>query len=468
MRRRVLGLLAGSVLTSAVALAGGGAGAVGVATSASGGGGLAPLARLVSHVSYPTPPTTADCEQQIGVACYSPQQFQTAYDMAPLYKKGLDGTGQTIVIVDSFGYPRIKGELKTFDSSFGLQAPPSFRIIQPAGKVPPYNTTKNPMMEGWALETSLDVEYSHAMAPGANILLVETPNAETLGVHGFPPIVAAEKYVIQHHLGNVITQSFAAPEATFASPKDILKLRGANIAAQKAGVSMLAAAGDAGASAPKTLDSQGFAATYFTRPVTSWPATDPLVTAVGGTQLHLDADGNHTQPDTVWNDTNLFDSPSAGGGGHSTVFARPSYQNGVAATVGSTRGVPDISMSAAVDGSALVYLDGKTGFGTAGFYLVGGTSEASPEFSGVVAIADQLAGHGLGLLNPALYSMLAHHEPGIVDVTAGTNTVTFPQGSTTHTVRGWDAVKGYDLSSGVGTIDGAKFVPELVAAASSS
>jgi hypothetical protein len=81
-----------------------------------------------------------------------------------------------------------------------------------------------------------------------------------------------------------------------------------------------------------------------------------------------------------------------------------------------------------------------------------------------VAIADQVAGHGLGLLNPALYQMYADHDPGIVDVTAGTSTITFSQGGREHTVRGWDAVKGYDLATGVGTVDGALFVPELVAA----
>jgi hypothetical protein len=75
-----------------------------------------------------------------------------------------------------------------------------------------------------------------------------------------------------------------------------------------------------------------------------------------------------------------------------------------------------------------------------------------------------VAGHGLGLINPALYAMEAAGDPGIVDVTAGTNTVTFPQGGSTHTVRGFAAVDGYDLSSGVGTINAALFIPELVQA----
>jgi subtilase family serine protease len=423
-----------------------------------------PLLRMMSHKAFVTPPTTADCEQQIGIACYSPAQFQRAYNLHPLYKKGLTGKGQTIVIVDSFGYANIRHELRVFDRAFHLPAPPSFRIIHPAGPIPPFNPTKRPPMVGWAQETSLDVEYSHAIAPGANILLVETPVAETLGVEGFPQIVKAENFVVNHHLGNVISQSFGAPEAGFPSAHSILALRSAYKNAARHGVSVLAGSGDAGASGAKTLDPSGFALTFFLHRAPSWPPTDPLVTAIGGTQLHLDANGNRTAPDNVWNDTALFNSPAASGGGLSTVFPRPFYQGSVAGTVHNRRGIPDISMSAAVDGAALVFLDKGAAQGPAGFYLIGGTSESSPEFAGIVAIADQWAGHGLGLLNPALYRMEAAGKPGIVDVTAGNNTVTFPQGGSTHTVQGFNAGPGYDLASGVGTINAAKFVPELVQA----
>jgi subtilase family serine protease len=201
----------------------------------------------------------------------------------------------------------------------------------------------------------------------------------------------------------------------------------------------------------------------------SWPSSDPLVTSVGGTQLHLTATGARTQPDTVWNDTNLLGSPAASGGGVSEIFSRPSYQNGVANQVGASRGTPDISMSAAVDGGALVYLGANEAPGaggtTAGYYNIGGTSEASPELSGIVALATQKAGHDLGLINPALYKLEAEGAPGIVDVTAGTNTVTFSQGGAVHTVLGHDAVAGYDLASGLGTVDAATFVPELAATA---
>ena len=468
MQRRIAGLFAGTALTAASALGLAGATAVTAAPAAQSLPMPVPLARMLTHASFATPPTTAQCEQSLHIACYSPAQFQQAYDLAPLYQQGDNGAGETIVIVDSFGFQNIQSELATFDKGFGLAAPPSFKIIRPAGKVPAFDPTKRPQMVGWAQETSLDVEYSHAIAPGANILLVETPVSETLGTHGFPQIVKAENFVINHHLGTVISQSFAAPEAGFPSAASIMRLRSAYINASKNGVTVLAGTGDAGATGAKTLTAQGFAATFFLHRVSDWPATDPLVTAMGGTQLHLDATGNRFEPDTVWNDTPLFGSPAASSGGTSTVFPRPSYQNGVAGAVGNWRGNPDISMSAAVDGAALVFLDAEAAQGPAGFYLIGGTSEATPEFAGIVAIADQVAGHGLGLINPAIYQMEAAHAAGIVDVTGGTNTVTFPQGGSEHTVRGWDAVNGYDLSSGVGTIDAAQFVPELVAAVAGS
>jgi subtilase family serine protease len=144
------------------------------------------------------------------------------------------------------------------------------------------------------------------------------------------------------------------------------------------------------------------------------------------------------------------------------VFPRPSFQDGVRNVTGNHRGTPDISLSAAVDGAVVLYFsfDPKR----VGYHLVGGTSEASPEFAGVVAMADQLAGHDLGDINSRIYA-LAHlrNLAGVVDVTQGNNTFgpfTNSDG-TTHTVVGFDAGPGYDLASGNGTVDAARFVPAL-------
>jgi subtilase family serine protease len=452
MRRHDISQGAGALLLAGALLTAGGSVAGGAAASLPQ---PVPQYRLASRNAFTKPPTTSYCERRQGIACYSPSQFQTAYNLEPLYQKGLTGKGETIVIVDPYGYPYIGRELAVFDKAFKLPAPPSLQIIAPAGPIPPYRRS---VMEGDAIETSLDVEYAHTMAPGANILLVETPAAEGLGTSGFPAIVKAENYVVSHHLGTVISMSLGTAEQTFPNAQSILNLRSAFKAAAAAHISVLAAAGDQGPSNFQTNT------TFFLRRTASWPATDPLVTAVGGTQLYLNDQGQRSQPDTSWNTTNLVGFPSAGGSGVSSVFARPAYQNGVARQVGLSRGIPDISMSASVDGAAIVYLAANVGFNGAGYYLIGGTSLATPLFAGVVAIADQVAGHGLGQLNPALYKMYAEHEPGIVDVTAGTSTVTFRQGGRVHTVRGWDAVKGYDLATGVGTVNAALFVPELVAA----
>jgi subtilase family serine protease len=419
------------------------------------------VARPLAHtipVPFAQPPTTRQCQRSTGLACYSPGQIEAAYDMGPLYAKGLTGTGQTIVLVDSFGSPTITSDLATFDAAFNLPAPPSFQIIQPVGAVPPFDPS-NASMVGWAEETSLDVEYSHAMAPGANILLVETPVAETEGAQGFPQIIAAENYVINHNLGSVISQSFAATEQTFHSAQTLLSLRSAYENAVQNDVTVLGSTGDTGSAGY----SNKAGTLLYTSPVVSWPASDPLVTAIGGTQLHLDAKGQRTSPDNVWNDTNQLGSPAAGSGGTSVVFGRPTYQNSVKGVVGSQRGVPDVSMSAAVNGGVLVYL-GFGGIPGPGFYIIGGTSEASPEFSGVVAVADQAAGHRLGFLNPTLYALAAAGAPGLSDITIGNNAVTFMQKGKTYTVPGYLAAPGYDLASGLGTVDGAKLVPELAAA----
>jgi subtilase family serine protease len=413
------------------------------------------------------PYTTADCEKAYKIACYEPAQIRQAYDLPPLYADGITGKGTTIVIVDPFGSPTIRHDLTVFDSAFRLPAPPSFTIIQPAGAVPPYDPGNSDMV-GWAGETTLDVEWAHTIAPGASILLVETPVSETEGVHGFPQIVKAEQYVLSNHLGDVISQSFSATEETFPGKASVQALRAAYQQAARDNVTVLTASGDSGAADVK-LDET----TYYPYPVTSWPDSDPLVTGVGGTQLHLNAKGGPAAP-TVWNDTgnkaaNEFadgsqgPNPLAAGGGKSVLFSRPEYQNAVQPVVGAQRGVPDISMSAACDGAVDTY--GTYRGAPPGWSPTCGTSEATPLFAGIVALADQVAGHRLGLINPALYRLAADGARGIVDVTSGSNTVSFTQGGSEHTIRGFPARRGYDLASGVGTVDALYFVFELASLA---
>ena len=407
----------------------------------------------------PPPPTSAECVKNFGVACYSAKQLQRAYDLAPLYAKGFDGKGRTIVIIDPYGSQPLAKDLATFDRGLGLPAPPSLRVLQPVGKVAAFNPSNAAMVDK-AGETTGDVETAHEIAPGASILVIETPLAETNSGGGFPQMIAAENFVVTHNLGDVISQSFGLPEQN-ATRSAVLSARYAFVNAEHHRVTVVAASNDLGVTGATPTG------TLYDHPIVDWPASDPLVTAVVGTTLHLDAAGNRASPDTAWNDSRdaavqkKFGAlPWAGTGGLSTIFVRPSYQNSVAATVGNHRGVPDVSFSASLSGAVLIY-GSFTGKGTWG--PGGGTSAACPEFAGIVAIADQYAGRKLGLINPALYRLEAEKAPGIVDVTQGNNTVSFPQGGKTITVNGYQAKPRYDLVTGVGTIGAARFVPELAA-----
>lgn len=442
-----------------VQLVAGGATAAALAASAASGVQLPSASRHAGRPStlsvfpmlkVPTPRAAA-----APFGGYTPAQIRAAYFLRPLLRKGINGRGQSIVIVDSFGSPTIRHDLQVFDRQFRLAAPRSLMIIHPAGPIPAFRPT--PTRIGWAEETTLDVEWAHVMAPRARIVLVETPVSENEGRSGFPQIVKAEKYVMAHKLGGVISQSFGATEETF--PTGTLRpLRGAYLeAAQPAhNVTVVSASGDAGAT-----DYRSDMRTFYTRRVTSWPASDPLVTAVGGLDLRLDKFGRRKAPDKVWNDPGF---PSASGGGKSIIFGRPKFQHTDAAIVGAHRGVPDISMSASCGHPVDIYQS----FTGGGWQIICGTSEATPLFAGVIALADQVAGRSLGPINADLYKLASTGRSGIADITRGNNTVTFQQNGTTYTVRGWDAVPGYDLSSGLGTIYASVFVPRLAALARKS
>jgi subtilase family serine protease len=492
-----MALIRGAAIAAVAALGAGGAAAPAAVPAAAAAVQAVPFAtgHILAAGKMSQPPTTAQCEKDFGIACYQAFQLQKAYNLAPLFGNGIEGQGQTIVIVDAFGSPSIASDLKTFDKQMGLPNPPSFKVITPAGPITtnPKNctTTYSPTgpdlcsdYYGWTDETSLDVEWSHVMAPKANILLVETPMTETEGITGFPQIVEAENYVINHHLGDVITQSFGASESTFTSPGQIYSLRSAYKNAAAHGVTVLAASGDQGSTDDICTPSSGCAnpgnviCCQSTRAI-DWPSSDPLVTGVGGTQLTLNASGVRTAPDQVWDDlsttvgvTGPVYTWGSSGGGRSAVFSRPQFQNQVARTVGGSRGTPDIAMSAAVNGAVDFY--DTTDPGVGGWGIVGGTSEASPLFSGVVALADQVAGHKLGDLNPALYAMGRNGaRNGLVPISKGTNAYTFclaadiasndscASSADLVNVPGSHANGSYNDATGWGTVNAALFVPSL-------
>jgi subtilase family serine protease len=444
------------------------------------------------------PPSQAQCNS-VGRRCFNPQSMRASYNLDPLYGGGLNGQGVTIAIVDSYGSDTIAHDLHVFDQAFGVTpmcgeegvtcAPgmPTFSQLalqgSPATKAPPSNSNGSGLQDksAWALEVSLDVEWAHSIAPGANILLVTTPTSETLGLQGLPQMMNAEDYVVKNHLAQVISQSFGSAELAFGSTNSLLNLRNAFVDAAASGVTVLASSGDFGSAGflKQSLLAHSKKDSLIPVPTVGWPASDPLVTGVGGTYLCTDANTG-TSVDTASPPTNCQGQSNReigwidAGGGFSSVFSRPAYQDtlptGSTAIPAGSRGVPDIAYQASSRTGALVYLTlppaGNSGLicGSApcstGWYDVGGTSASAPQWAGIVAIADQLNGGGLGLINPALYKLAngPTYAADFYDVTTGNNAAFAP------TIPGYNATTGWDPVTGLGTPNAANLVPDLVAA----
>jgi subtilase family serine protease len=449
-----------------------------------------------------TPPTEAQCfASRIPRRCFTPQAIQASYNLGPLYSNGYDGTGMTIAVVDSWGSDTMRHDLHVFNQAFHLQpmcgeegvtcAPgmPTFDIFHPQGS-PATNEQPGggPHVQDktiWALEAALDVETAHAIAPGANILLVATTGAETLGVQGFPQMMNAEQYIIDHHLADVISQSFASAEDAFASVQSLEILRHAFKSAAQNGVTVVSSSGDGG-TANGRFQPVGPGGTAFPFPTVEWPASDPLVTGIGGTYLCTDPFNtvarvvDNTDPPAECQSAAFAGQAEAGwigsGGGFSHVFSKPAYQGVLPAgstPIGATRGVPDVAFQASPRTGALVYLslppDGNGSNVTcsgqpcsSGWYDIGGTSLSAPQWGGLVAIADQINGGGLGLINPALYKIgadPARYANDFFDITVGNNAGvdTLPDG--------YPSTPGWDPVTGLGTPNAASLLPDLVAAA---
>jgi subtilase family serine protease len=399
-------------------------------------------------------PSDSQCRKDGGLPCYSPQEIRHAYGVDELLAKGDDGAGETIVIVDSYGSPTLRSDLATFDAGYGLPAPPSLKILAPLGAVA--FDPNNSDMVGWALETTLDVEWSHAMAPGAGIVVLTSPVDETEGVQGLPQFDELENYALDHHLGEVISQSWSATENTLFTPSGeqvIANFERTYTRAAAMGVTVLAAAGDSGSS---NLELNG--TSFYPFPTVGFPASSPLVTAVGGTSLDADTSGDY-KSETVWNDSETGDG--AGGGGISRLFAEPSYQRQFLSPadqklLGGKRGLPDVSWNADPYTAIAVYASVESGESDGGYYMTGGTSEGSPEWAGLICDLDQMVGHPLGFLNPELYGLGAART-GFHDITIGNNSY--------NGVPGYGATPGWDLASGWGTPNSAELISSIGALA---
>ncbi len=211
------------------------------------------------------------------------------------------------------------------------------------------------------------------------------------------------------------------------------------------GISVFASSGDSGAAQP-TCDGNS----YFLS--ASTPASDPLVTGVGGTSLTADLSTGQYESETTWNEPDL---PAASGGGFSTIYAKPFYQDGTPG-IGKYRGVPDVAYNAAVNGGVLGVFS-SSGQGADLVFIFGGTSAGSPQWSGITALAAQKAGHSLGFLNPALY-VISHNSRlynyVFHDITTGNNTFTGQDvNGNPVTIQGYSADIGWDATTGLGSPD---------------
>jgi subtilase family serine protease len=335
--------------------------------------------------------------------------MQTAYGLNPLYKKGLDGTGQTIVIVDANGSPSIVADVNLFSQLNGLPAltPSNFKIVTPVGPVACAVVNGKCSAD---VETMLDVEWAHSIAPGANIVLVLSPDLS------FTNIDLANLYAIQNQLGNVISNSFGFPEIAFVDflPSELVVENGISEIAAALGISQQVSSGDDG-------DFLAFDQAEFGINSVSVEANadSPFVTAVGGTSTFLDSK-NNIKLQTGWglNETRIAEpTPNppdvpplslgfqfGAGGGTSVVYAKPKFQRSLR---GKFRQVPDIAMNADPEtGVEVIYSpDGNPINGTV-VTVVGGTSLSTPMFSALWSIANQAAGGGpIGEAAPILYEL---------------------------------------------------------------
>lgn len=368
------------------------------------------------------------CQKRTVATCYGPDQIRAAYGFDKL-PKGLTGAGVTIVIIGVFGAPTLSKDLARFDAVFGL-GDPTLEVITPDGLLP-FDYHNQNMVLG-AGEAAIDVEWAHAIAPGAAIDLVL---AKTLDD---PDVLSAQQYAINHNLGAVLSQSFGEAESCMA-PAIQKAQHKAFERAREERMTVLASSGDHGAAARACDGSPNFILSADT------PASDPLVTSVGGTTLHADLASGAYMSETAW--TDRF---GRSGGGYSTLYRRPGYQR--SAVEGRMRGVPDVAYNSGIEGGIIATFSPTPD--AVRMLVVGGTSVGPPQWSGLVALANQEAGHRLGLLNNSLYS-IAHRTRSLGafhDITAGDNTWVFknPAGQVV-TIPGFTAGPGWDAVTGLGT-----------------
>ncbi|HVH14123.1 MAG TPA: dockerin type I domain-containing protein [Candidatus Angelobacter sp.] len=343
---------------------------------------VSPVVEVQSHVIYRPASSTVG-----GVPPFTPAELRKGYGFSQLYSRGVNGTGERIAIVDAFGSPTLAKDLAGFNSLTGLP-PATVNLYFPDG-VPKLKNT------GWAVETSLDVEWAHAMAPGATIDLVVALSS-SLG-----SIFDAISFVANSLPGErVLSMSFGQAESLYPTTGSftIASLHQLFVTMIAHGTTLVASSGDSGASSCCNIQ---------------YPASDPLVLAVGGTSLTLNPDASYAA-ESAW---------SGSTAGSSIIFSKPAFQTGLG---DSKRDDVDVAYDADPNTGVLIVFNG-------GLLQVGGTSAGAPQWSALVALASQIGNVRLGVVASQLYRLSSFH-----DVTTGSDGF-------------FSATPGWDYPTGLGS-----------------
>jgi uncharacterized membrane protein len=393
----------------------------------------------LTHTKPLTPAEVANPQYTINGGHYlAPSDYGIIYDINPLYTAGINGAGESIAVLARSNI--YLSDVQSFRSFSSLAANNPQIVI----------TNSNPgVLNGDSVETTLDTEWSGAVAPGASIkVIVSESTSSTDGID------LSALYAVTNNVAPIISLSYGSCEA-FMGSTELAFYNSLWQQAAAQGQSVMVSAGDSGAAG---CDGGSDSTGYYGKGINGL-CSSPYSTCVGGTEFvdttnpgaywlpgNNGANGSAISyiPEEVWNESGSNGGSDlwAGGGGVSTVYPKPSWQSGPGVPADGKRDVPDISLSASGHDGYLIWLDGSLN-------AVGGTSAAAPSFAGLIALADQKEGARQGNVNTILYPLAALQSTSgaavFHDIKTGNNTVTG--------VTGFSAATGYDLASGIGTVD---------------
>jgi uncharacterized protein (TIGR03437 family) len=375
----------------------------------------------------------------------APDDLATIFDITPLYNGGTDGTGQTLVIAGQTDVHL--SDIAVFQALFNLPANMPQLML--------FGT--NPGVTSDLIEADLDLEWSAAVARKVTVVYAYATNVFT-----------AVQYAVDQKLGQMMSLSYGACEVY-----ESIAYRAVAQEANAEGMTIFVSSGDAGAA---TCDRNGPVPQASHGATASWPSSFPEVTSVGGTEFN-DSGGTYwaTQnnandasalgyiPETAWNDSAAANALEAGGGAPSVLFSKPAWQTGPGVPNDGARDLPDVSLIASPFRYA--YLVQSAGF----LQAVGGTSASSPSWTGIAALLNQylvsngvIAQPGLGNINPVLYRLAQATTDVFHDITIGNNQVPCLQSSPDciDGMVGFSAGPGYDLATGLGSVDAFHLVTE--------